>query len=297
MQVFVEPSEEAMLLLSWAPGWLGQSPDAPATLSHGLRNLLVAPLTQFTFLSFNLQYFLFQVFHRTWLARVSHLVGMALLNLFLMAGLSQLTAGSATWPWGGLDGGALYATALLSWYAAISRDARLPLWWLAMVPVVGGLYLASRAFLVADPLGLSPWLLVLASAAFISLSHVSEPFLPPRAGDPQRWVPVRAFVLGPPQALHPPGQILRRALRVFAFLCFGLLQELWAAPRLLPYTILDLLFSLGYAPRRRDALMALTQRAIDSGNPALDFVGIGGGTPLALSPIPPGPAGGTATSP
>jgi hypothetical protein len=48
--------------------------------------------------------------------------------------------------------------------------------------------------------------------------------------------------------------------------------------------VLELLWALGHDPRRRAAARALSAAAIASGNPALDYVGTGGPTPLrALS--------------
>lgn len=282
-EVFVEPSDEARALLRLAPRLIDQQPEGPLSARRLLRDALVAPFTQLTFLSFDLQDFLFGVFHTTWTARMGHLVGMTLVNLFLMAGFSELTAALP-----GVDGGALYAGALLCWYAAISRDARLALWWLAMVPVVGGLYALSQAFLVHTT-GLtaawsSPWLLVLASALVISLSHAPEPRFPPRAGDPLAWVSVPDFVRGPAGARNPSVRVLRRALRVALYPWIGLVDELWASPRLLPYNVLHLLFAVGYAPRRAAELQDRVDRALASGNPAIDFVGIGGGVVLAPEP-------------
>lgn len=278
-EVFVEPSDEARALLRYAPLFVGQAPGAPASVRRHLRDAMVAPFTQLTFLSFDLQYFLFAVFHTTRIARLGHLLGMAGVNLFLMAGLTQA---SAALP--GIDGGAVYAALILCWYAAISRDARLALWWGVMVPVVGALLALAHAFLAArvhvpGP-WTSPWLLVLASAFVVSLSHAFEPRLPPRAGHPLRWMSIREFVLGPPDAPAPVPQALRRALRVAIYPWIGLVDELWAAPRLLPYNVLDLMFRLGYAPRHYARLQDHARRALASGNPAVDFVGIGGGVSL-----------------
>lgn len=280
-EVFVPPSDEALALLRLAPRWMSMDADAPPSFRRVVRDALVAPFTQLTFLSFDLQYFLFGVFHQTWTARAGHLVGMSLVTLFLMAGFSKLTAG-----WPGFDGGAAIAALLLSWYAATSRDARLALWWLVMLPVVGLLYLGSQAFLHATAGSTSPWaqpwLLIFAAAAIVSLSHGGEPLFPPRAGDPHRWLTLREFVCGPPEAPISRRLMARRALRVMIFPFIGMLDELWASPRLLPYNILALMFRCGYAPQRRAELDERARRAVASGNPAVDFVGIGGGVGLRL---------------
>ena len=270
-EMFVAPSDEAVFLLGWMPSLFSSQQER-----HLLRDALVAPLTQLTFLSFDLQYFLYGVFHTTWLSRAGHVLGFVGVNLSLLAGLSLITAGLP-----GFDGGAVYAGALLCWYAALSRDARLPLWWVAMVPVVGALYLLGTRWAALGAVApLSPWLGVLISAAIISLSHAAEPLFPPRAGDPLMWRTLPEFVWGVPGAPNTRRESLRRMARVGLYPFIGLLDELWAAPRLLPYPVLKVMFALGYAPQVRRALDERLQRALASGNPAIDYVGIGGGTPL-----------------
>ena len=61
----------------------------------------------------------------------------------------------------------------------------------------------------------------------------------------------------------------------------GLLNETVAFPRVYPYFVLLLLMRLGYAPKARALLRDRVARAQASGNPAIDYVGIGGGTPLS----------------
>ena len=51
-------------------------------------------------------------------------------------------------------------------------------------------------------------------------------------------------------------------------------------PRLLPVLLLELLWLSGHDQARRAAWRALSDQAIASGNPALDYVGTGGPTPL-----------------
>jgi hypothetical protein len=61
----------------------------------------------------------------------------------------------------------------------------------------------------------------------------------------------------------------------------GAVSESWASLRLMPYGWLILMMRLGYAPERRAELYEWAERAWATGNPALDFVGTGGGTFLA----------------
>lgn len=265
--LFCPPSAEALRLLRWFPG-LVSPPDGRGSLpARTVRALLVAPFTQLTFLSFDLQVFLFDVLHTSRLALAGHLVGMTAVNLLLLALASALT--------GSVWGGGLGALVLLVWYNAVARSAGLHLWWLVMAPVVAALWGAST--LLAD---VGPGALLaaaLAAAGGVSLSHAAEPMFPPRAGDPQRWLSVRRYIFGAPEAPHSPGLVARRMLRVGAYPLIGLFDELWASPRLLPYNFLRLMLAAGYAPQLRQVLDARRDRAWASGNPALDFVGIGGG--------------------
>ena len=72
----------------------------------------------------------------------------------------------------------------------------------------------------------------------------------------------------------------RRAGQLAAQAVFGTVDEIVASPRLLPVLLLELLWLLGHDPERRSAWRALSARAIASGNPALDYIGTGGPTPL-----------------
>lgn len=282
-EVFVPPSDEALALLRRLPSVMTPAPGDGLSAGRLVRDLVVAPFTQLTFLSFDLQAFLFGVLHTTWIARGGHLLGMSLVNLGLMAALTAVSP--AGW---GMDLGGIYAGALLCWYAVVSRDARLPGWWAAMVPVVALLYAGAQAALGATAghaaLGYQPLSWVAMGAVITSFSHLSDPRLPPRVGDPIRWVPHLEFLLGPPGARLPLRTVVRRMAWLATWFVFGTLDELWASPRLLPYNILHLLFAVGYAPAVRAKLADRVDRALASGNPALDYVGVGGGATLAPRP-------------
>jgi hypothetical protein len=225
---------------------------------------------------------------------------MAAVNFFLMAGLAQLSlaghpAEHRAAPLA-LNGALIYAGALLAWYAAMAAAARLPLWFFGAAPVVLALYAganvyysltftldeAARGFFTPTPLAYNPWLYMGLSAALIALSHAPEPKLPPRAVEGVEWRGVSEYILGPAGRPTTPRERVSRGLRTAMFLVWGALDEWWAAPRLLPYNVLMAMFSLGYAPETRRRLAARVERALASGNPALDYVGIGGGTFLRL---------------
>jgi hypothetical protein len=95
-------------------------------------------------------------------------------------------------------------------------------------------------------------------------------------------VPVREYLLGRPGARHPAGRVLRRGGQLAAQTVFGTVDELAASPRLLPVLVLELLWWLGHDPARRAAWKELSARAIASGNPAVDYIGVGGSTPLRV---------------
>lgn len=278
-QVFVPPSREARFLARHL-GWLLAPADGRGTLpSRIVGFVIIAPFTQLTFLSYDLQAFLFEVFHTTRVARVGHFVFMAAVNLFVMAGLVPVAGGE---PWALGTGATAWATLLLIWYAAVAASARLVAWWLVMIPVVAVLWCLAHAFaaLVVDPDSwwTSPWVWMGVSASLIALSHAPEPRLPPRATFGKRWMGHAEFVRG---GRSGPLSIVARSAAVGMQAFSGTLNELWASPRLLPYNVLMLMFRFGYRPARRAELAAWVRRANEAGQPALDYVGTGGGTFLS----------------
>lgn len=300
-EVFVEPSAEARFLLRHA-AWLVSPPDrAGSAGSRFVRMAMVAPFTQMTFVSFDLQAFLFGVFHQSKVAQIGHLVFMVAVNFFLMVGLSQLELG-------GLNAAHIYTCLLLFWYTAVAATQRLPLWAGVSALLTLGLFAASQALvhalspqgllaaaLVAEPttwaatslqLLRNPWLCAALSAFMIAVSHAPEPRLPPRAAEKLVWKSVPAFILGPPARRHSVARRVVNGLRTAMFMVWGTLDEGWAAPRLMPYNFLMVMFKLGYAPERYRQLTERVDRAVASGNPALDYVGIGGGTFLQLPDEP-----------
>lgn len=283
VEVFVPPSREADRLKRLLPDLVDPADGRGSLPARAGRAFLVAPFTQLTFVSFDLQAFLFDVFHTTWIARVGHFVGMAGVNFFLMVATGALAGPAGVLAYGGL---------LLGWYAVVARAARLPGWWLATVPMVAALAagaMAWPALTVGAPGWLAaPWVGLLASGAVISFSHAPEPWFPPRAGDPVRWTTVAGFIRG--EGAEAAKGRWRRLLRVAAFPFIGIVDELWAAPRLLPYNLLRVMLALGYAPALKAELDSRAQRAIASGQPALDFVGIGGGVFLDANGTPKVPA-------
>jgi hypothetical protein len=277
-EAYHPPSSEARRLVRRAP-WLTSPERGEATAAARLSlRVLVAPMTQLTFCSFELQAFLFLVFHRTRVAILGHGLFMTTENLFLMAALREVPL--AQTPVGVVSGAPVYAVLLLAWYAGVAWRARLPGWFAVTLPVVALLYAASGPLdaLCRDRLLLSPAWGVLLSAFLVAFSHAPEPLLPPRTVDRWRWVPLREYMDG--RGLGA-GRRLARMLHLVIISVLGIPAEAWAALRLMHYNWLILMMRLGYAPERYAELEDWTERAWATGQPALDFVGTGGGTFLA----------------
>jgi hypothetical protein len=124
---------------------------------------------------------------------------------------------------------------------------------------------------------------VLIAGALQAGSHILEP-LPPRVTRSVHWIAPAKYLLGRPGHRNPAGTVARRAAQLAAQAIFGTVDEIVASPRLLPVHLLELLFLFGHHPARRAAWRALSAQAIASGNPALDYIGTGGPTPLRTSP-------------
>jgi len=269
-QLWVEPSREARFLLRAMP-WLVSPGESDSAAARIVRNALVAPFTQLTFFSFDLQAYLFELFHDSRRARAGHAVG--------MAGAVTCLLALGCWAWGPT---ALLVgcAALITWYVAVAAKAELALWGVLAVPMVLGLgWVAAQ---LAGAVGGRPGLLWagwLGSGIVIALSHSGELMQPPRAFDPTGWSRVRTYLVGEGERVRPLP--VRLAYMGWVFVT-GVANELWASPRLLPYNLLFLMFRGGYAPRRAAQLTERTQRAWASGNPALDFVGEGGAAYLRL---------------
>jgi hypothetical protein len=277
--LFESPSREAEFLLRHV-AWLVSPSKLPGSLpGRFLRMVLVAPFTQLTFFSFDLQAFLFGVFHTTFWARAGHLVFMCAVNFCMLLSLSQIG------PAHGIHAGLVYGVMLALWHASVAFSVGLPLWGLCSAALVLVLGLGAQACVAASAglphlLAEHAWLGLWLSAFLIALSHAPEPRLPPRAVAGPRWLGIGEYVLGPVGARHAPSVRLGNGARVALFVLWGTLNEWWAAMRLMPYNFLWLMFSAGYAKPLRDRVLGHVERALTSDNPALDYVGIGGATML-----------------
>ena len=251
----------------------------------------MTPATNVTGLNLRYQAYLNLVFHRTRLARVGHAICMPLIVAATLAALCPLRLGS----WPALPGLALPVNAslpaaigLAAWWVAWAVKERDAVWGTCGVALVAALYaLANVAYLVrpqasgvAALLG-SPVTWMLVGSLLQAGSHILEP-LPPRVTRSQYWVPVREYVFGPHRSRHGARQVVRRCGQLAAQTGFGTIDELVASPRLLPVLLLEWLWRFGHRPEQRAAYRALADAAIASGNPALDYIGTGGATPLRI---------------
>lgn len=268
VEVFREPSPDVERAFRRVPQLF--LPEGPPPV-QALRNVMVTPYAQLAPHDFDLQLYLVDVFHMRPFTYASHVVGMLLVNTVLGAVFAELLGVWAALAWAGL---------LALWYARTAIRTGLYGWGLALVPQLCFIGLAG-AWLTATLDGPGLFLAWLCSAWLVACGHLLE-WLPPRAGDPLRWQPIPEFVFGPADARHDPLTVLTRVLRLTPGPFIGLFNETVSTPRLMPMFTLRILFSLGYRPDLRARFDDWRDRAWESGNPALDYIGIGGGAALAL---------------
>jgi hypothetical protein len=261
---------------------------------------MVASTAHFANLSLEFQAYLFDVFHRRRPARLVHALLQPLTVVALLAGLAALRLPAGP-PRPGLralepNGAWLAGLALAVWYVVQALENRMAL----LAAVMAGFALGGAAAatllrsLAAAPgapglFTTSPWSWVLGLSLLVTLSHLSEPAIPPRLNGCARWTTWSELFRRP---AGQPSRAGRTSLRLAVLgLAWGTLNELWASWRLTPLSVLAGLFALGYQPARRARLRAWVATAIQSGNPALDFIGVGGATPLAeaVRRAPPAP--------
>ena len=122
-------------------------------------------------------------------------------------------------------------------------------------------------------------------AAVIAVSHGPERRLPPRVTGSDTWLSFREFLGGEMPWRTRSWRVLLIAVQPVS----GTVNEFVASPRLMPFGVLMLMFRLGYRPDVHTRLREHVRLATGSGNPALDYVGIGGGTRLDAAAFRPAP--------
>jgi hypothetical protein len=304
-QIWAEPSRGHRFWLRHAPALFAPSLDDPRPLVRWWAIATVAPGTNVTGLNRRYQSYLDAIFHRTRLARAGHAVCMPIIVAAMLAALCPLRMGASAIP---LPGGTSVSLNILPLNASLPAAVGLAVWWVWWAVkerdtwwAVGNAVLVVVLWSVANAayhvrphatggaaLAWAPVAWVLVGSLLQAGSHVLEP-LPPRVSRSPYWVPVGEYLLGRPERRNRPGTVVRRAGHVAAQALFGTVDELVASPRLLPVLLLRLLWAAGHDPAGRASCAALAARAIASGNPALDYVGTGGSTPLrfASPSVPP----------
>lgn len=257
--IWVEPSAEQWLWVRLFPRWFGPSHEEERGLVAWFGRFFVVPSTNLTNFSLQYQSYLNDIFHTSAFARVVHFT-----NMPLITGLFLAALGGFHW---------VGAAALAAWWLAWGLRERLPLWGVGAAVWALAIDRGAVWFLST---GHSPWPFLLLLGALQAVSHGAESGVPPRVNGTARWVPLTHYLLGRMEL----SVRLRNAARVGETFFYGTFDEIIASPRLAPIQLLEVLWLLGYAPGVRQAWKEASQRAIATGNPALDYIGEGGGTSL-----------------
>lgn len=301
---FIRPTAEMRVLSRVFERMLDLGVDRPAGLPSVIAGGMVTPNAHFANLSLLFQAYLFDVFHQRAGSRIVHGVLQPLTVVAVLAGLAQFRFGGALAADAGMllvdaNGAWLGAALLAGFYALQALLNRMPLLAATMTAFCAGSAAAATAwysaFAVPDPswyaptaLAANPWLWVGIFTFCVTLSHVPEPSLPPRLNGRRSWSTIRDMMLTTEGGWLPVGLGTRRFLRLtgLGFL-WGNINELWGSWRLVPVTVLNLLWAAGYQSELRARFLLTVRAAIASGDPALDYIGIGGATPASqATPAP-----------
>jgi hypothetical protein len=266
-EVWVAPTPE-MLWWTRRFGWLiAPAPGRETWATRAVHLVAVTPSAHVANMSLHFQSFLFDVFHQTTISRVAHFVCMPLINAMVLALFAQVSPALA----------AVVAVVLAIWYLAQASKNGVTLLGVVMLPVTAATYAGAMAYSATGPSALETlgWigLLSLVQAA----SHAPEPKVPPRVTGSPRWVPLLEFLFGSPGRRHRPATVLHRLWISALQILFGALDEFWAAWRLVNLNWLELMWWLGYKPQMRARFKDLSRRAVANGQPAIDYIGVGGG--------------------
>jgi len=299
-RVFDTPSRAQWFWMRSLPCLLAPADGRGHWLSRAANMVLVVPLTLLTPLSLSYQAYLNRIFHRRWPAKIGHSAFIPVTTWLIMLASSsifgqrphghELTIANLTL----MNGAAVVALVLAVYYAAWAALERAPLWGVTMVGIVAALWLGanvqftlthaddpSKPFYAAWRTFHNPYMWMAITSVGQALSHIPEPDLPPRLSGLPDWMSIRDYLSIPVES-HTPSRAGRLA-RLAAHFVFGPIDEWLAAARLFPVYVLELLWALGYRRERREAIHALAARSIATKNPALDFIGTGGGRFLLRS--------------
>lgn len=289
-EVWVAPTAE-MLWWTRTFGWLlAPAPGRASWLARFVAIVLVTPSAHFANMSLHFQQYLYDVFHQTKVARVGHFVCMPLINMMVLVFFAQFSWAESSTGWFAPTGALAAAALLCVWYMAQAAYNRVLLLGIVMLPVTIATYVAAMAYWSAfalppaeaswyapTALPQNPLLWMVVLSFLQAASHAPEPKLPPRVTGTPHWMPLARFVFGTPDRRHGTVEIAWRLVRSAAQIAFGALDEFWASWRLIPFNFLEIMWWLGYEPAMYARHKDLSRRAIEHGDPAIDFIGVGGG--------------------
>jgi hypothetical protein len=231
---------------------------------------LVTPVAHLANDSFQFQTYLYAIFHRGLLPRMSHAVLMPLMQIAMFAVAAAVHPAVA---------GAL-AAVLAAWHGRLAWRHGVPaLAWVTIPSVV--LMLVAGVAWAGHPGAPAAWLVGLLAGVLQASSHAFEPAVPPRVSGSDRWMRTTAWFRATP---------FRSVVRAALMFVAGTFNELWASWRLWPVAVLDALWRMGFDPHGRAAMAALVAQASAQGNPAIDFIGVGGAWGGPYPAADPGPA-------
>jgi hypothetical protein len=227
----------------------------------------VTPSAHVANMSLHFQSFLFDVFHQTAISRFAHVVCMPLINALVIALVALASPAAAL----------ALALVLAAWYVVQAHRNGVTLLGFAMLPVTAATWAGAMAYVATGPGAIETLAWIAALSLAQAASHAPEPKVPPRVTGSVHWIALPEFLLGPPGRRHRPLTVLRRVWISAWQILFGALDELWASWRLVNLNVLELMWWLGYKPQMRAHFKQLSRRAVEHGQPAIDFIGVGGG--------------------
>jgi hypothetical protein len=169
------------------------------------------------------------------------------------------------------------------WYLRMAVRFRAIAWGALSLAVLLGLWTlgdgcASMARAAGVPWYLEPILLIALVSTAQAGSHGFERNVPPRANFSERWRSTREFVWG--ETDRSSLERLRRVAWIPVGAVWGAFDEWWASTKLLPIYLLELMWVGGYEGAKICDPRQQSLAALASGDPALDWVGVGGGASL-----------------
>jgi hypothetical protein len=241
------------------------APSRPSRFVRALHQAFVVPSMLFVGGSAEYQLYLAVIFHRSRIAQVGHFLCVPLGIIALLGLIAQSSPSFA------LATGAL----MTLYWTLVGALHRQSLW--ALCNAIVGAVLTSVALVLEWPV--HPAVVMVIIALLQSASHTTERYLPPRVATASTWVRLRDYLRGPRLSVH-----ILVSIRQWLY---GTFDEWWATPRLVHLGTLVLLSRFGYESELKARVDRYARDAIASGEPALDYIGEGGGTYLDPSTLEP----------